>query len=424
MKKRQFFLFMILLTSTTFISCGSDDDGNTVDYADYTVEQNKQKIEEDGVAVVEELDAMKNLSGVDAIVDLSVLISNGSLDESYASVSKLLAPIAESKKDVLSLSKLRSSSSEIDGLEAAFDSIGGIYTYNAATGIFTRVASTSQITFIYPIGTSVTNNGQLTINHYTYQTATNADFSGEELLKTLDITLKSGTTTLIDFAMDVSYNSDDLPSAETVSYTFIEGYGFKQTLNYSAKNVSMSLNFTLDGSSIASAAFESDGNYSYTHLNDLSEVNGVDPLNNFLKTANAHVQLGNLKLTGNVNYSGFYNAFVEAFPDGDMTEETQANYEKLCEMLNKNVSVILMYADEKTAIAKSSFYVKETLDEYYDYYTQQYITDTYYFYDMRLVFKDDSTMDGSFFDTGFGDFLTAWQDFLTDMNSRYGVTPV
>jgi len=424
MKKQLFFLCMTLLTGMTFTSCGSDDDGNTVDYADYTVEQNKQKIEEDGVAVIQELNAMKDLSGVDAIVDLVSLISSGSLDDSYASVSKLLTPIAEVKNDVLSLSKLRSTSAEIDGIKTVFDSIGGIYTYNAATEKFTRVASTSQISFIYPIGSSSTNNGQLTITNYTYQIATNADFLGEELPKTLDITLKSGTTALIDFAMNVSYNSDDLPSAETVSFTFVEGYGFVQTLSYSSKNIGMSMAFTMNGSQIASAAFESDGDYSYDSLNDLSEVDGLESLNSFLETANAHVQLGNLKLTGNVDYSGFYNAYADAFPDGDDTEETQANYEKLCEMLNNNVSVILMYADEKTAIAKSSFYVEETFDEYYNYYTQQYITDTYYFWDMRLVFKDDSTMDESFFNTGFGDFLAAWQDFLTDMNSHYGVMPV
>lgn len=419
MKKKFILLSMALLTGFVFTGC-KDDADEEVQYANSTVEENKQKIEDEGIAMVEKLDGMKGMAGIKAVLDLEALLSTQ--EEEASAALRILAPIAGAKKDVLSLSSMRSGLFGLQSLKTAFDSTGGVYTYNATTGKFTRTTiSTDQITYIFPLDSSATNNGQITINNYTYNTAKIILLKGSELLKTLDVKVKKGTTTLMSAEIDAAYTSEDLPSSESVKFTFSEGYGFNQSFSYNSSSVGLNMAFTYNGGKIAQASFSTSGNYSFLQLLSLSQVETVEELNDYLKTANTSIQLGNIKLTGNVDYTSFYNVYAEAFPEVEPSFYSKVDMDTLCFMLNRNASMILMYASENSAIAMSDFYTIEKEKEVYNSTTQQYNTVTKYEPSMKFVFKDSTSLDKTFINEGFEDFLTAYKLFLAEMQSSYGL---
>jgi len=82
----------------------------------------------------------------------------------------------------------------------------------------------------------------------------------------------------------------------------------------------------------------------------------------------------------------------------------------MAEIFNKYMKLCLLYAKERQAIAKSSFYA-------YEYDAENYPGE--YTTNLKFIFKDGSSMDESFFETGFEDFIDAYEEFLTEMETNY-----
>lgn len=400
-----------------FYSC---DDKTVADelnpeYADFTVEENKTNLENQGIAVLEKMDAMKNMEAAASIESLMSLLDMGQQDEIYYEISPLLAPLTKANKNIMAIAAMRASSTAMDSLTTLFRERGGVYTFNATDSSFTRVASTTQIKFEFPIGTSLTNNGSLTIDNYTYKYATNADFAGMEMPKTLNFSLKNGNTSLLSIALTASYNDDDLPSAESTVITFKEGYSFSQAATYDPSKVSWNFDLAYNNDKFFQGGFDMDGTLAYDSLATVYSEN--DFMERLLNSATASVQLGNIKAVGQVTYAQLLkdvDAFNKKYGTGPKSEATSEQMvDEQCSILNKNIKANLIYADTKQAIAKLSFY-KETF---------QYGEQTYYDFSTKASFADGTAMDDSFFDEGFTGLKTAWETFVADMMESYGIEP-
>lgn len=433
MKKNPVLFISMLFAGLLLAACDdsskvntSEEDLSKLAYADLTIEQNKEKIQDDALATMTKLDGMTNLKAVYALQDLNNLIGSAEMPEAPAlqTVSKLLAPIAGMKKDVKGLTKLRSIKASIEEVSAIMDNYGGVYTYKPSTNEFTRVANSNEITFNFPIGTSSTNNGKLTINNVTVKTSTDPNLEGQEFPKTLNVNLLKSNASILSLAWTASYDENCVPLAMSTVLNFAEGYKFSQTFTNSKTDLNWEFSYTLNNANILSGKFNSKGTFDNDALSQEDLMDDAESLNLVLDSANVTVQLGNIKVTGLLGFDRFMTEFDDTF-NGEM-EGSESDYVKLARISNKYVKLYVLYADEKTVIAKSHFYKREVTDGYWSYYwngneyVQQWIEDSYFDMGLQFEFKDGSYYDQSFFDEGFDDLQTAFEDMINEFETSYG----
>jgi len=408
MRKHSSFLVGALFTGLVMTSCG--DKTQEVEFANLTVEQNKAKLQDDGLATMQKLDGMTDMASVYALQDFINLSNTASIasDNVLNVVSKLIAPVANLDKNVRGLTNLRSTEASIDTISTIFDEVGGVYTYQRATNEFTRVANSTEITFLYPIGTSLTNNGKLTVNNLTVKSLSKEDMPSE-LPKTLKVELFKNNASIFSFDWLAAYDADGVPTSWSTEFTFVEGYKFTQSMSNTEAKISWAFAYTLDNANILSAEFSSNGNYSYDVLSNPESLSSDELAAKVIEDANAFVQLGNIKVTGVVDFANLKKASDKAFSGEETDYKTMVD--KQTELFNTYIKLVVLYAEEGTAIAKSNFYTLEQTDDYGDY--------TNYSTNLQFEFKDGSFMDQSFFDEGFDDLIVAYQNMVTDFQTNY-----
>lgn len=416
MRNHSNLFFCAILAGLVLTAC--DKKTEELAYADLTIQQNKEKMQDDGLATVTKLEGMSDLSGVYALRDLDNLALNSTLagDPIEIAISKIIAPLTNMDKNVLGLTNLRSMQADIQNLSDILPQIGGVYTYNHTTEEFIRVANTTKIEFVFPIGSSTTNNGKLLIDNLTISTVSNATTSAE-MPKSLDMELSKNSLPMISFEFRAAYNSVNEPSSVSTSISFVEGYDFIETFVHSNTEVSMELKYTFNDENILSSKFSTKGNFSTEVLNSESSLDDIEWIDQVLDNANAYVQLGNLKVTGVVDINTGIDAYDAAFPNG--VTNTAADVEKICTMLNANATLIVLYAKEGTVIAKSKFYKQEYTTWEFNENTYQYQEVTAYQPSLQFIFKDGSAMDQSFFDQGFDDLKISFEDMLQSFQTNY-----
>lgn len=416
MRNHSSLFFCAILAGLVLTAC--DKKTEELAYANLTVEQNKEKMQDDGLATITKLEGMSNLSGVFALRDLDNLALNSTLagDPIEIAISKIIAPLTNMDKNVLGLTNLRSMQADIQNLSDILPQIGGVYTYNRTTEEFIRVANTTKIEFVFPIGSSTTNNGKLLIDNLTISTVSNAT-TNAEMPKSLDIELSKNSLPMISLEYRAAYNSVNEPTSVSMSISFVEGYDFNETFVHSNTEVSMELKYTFNDENILSSKFSTKGNFSTEALNNESNLEDIEWINQVLDNANAYVQLGNLKVTGVVDINKGIDAYDAAFPNG--VTNTAADVDKMCTMLNANATLIVLYAKEGTVIAKSKFYKQEYTSWELNENTWEYKEVTGYEPSLQFIFKDGSAMDQSFFNQGFEDLQISFEDMLQSFQTNY-----
>lgn len=410
------FAYLLCFVSVGLMLTGCGEKSNELEYSNLTVEQHKAKIQDEGLAVMNKLNDVSNLSGLFALQDLENLMNNSTLtgDPMEVAVKRLLSPITQLEKNTLAVANLRSTKASIDSISNIMDQVGGVYTYNRIAKSFNRVANSTKIEFVFPIGTSSTNNGKLTIGNLKSKAGTDGI---AEVPTSLDMTLVKGTATLISFNFTASYDAHTIPTAWSTSLTFAEGYKFTQSMTNSSTVVEWQFAYALNNENLLSGKFSTKGNFTYDAMNNSVDLNGDEAIDMILDNANCYIQLGNLKLTGIVDVNKMMDAYKTAFPNGET--DSEADVTKVCELLNTHVSLLLLYAKEGTIIAKSNFFKDEYYYYDFDYSTYQWVQITNYQPGLQLLFKDGSAMDDSFFAQGFEDLQAAFQEMLLALQTSY-----
>ena len=417
MKKQSIFFIGSLIACFLLTAC--DNKTEDVAYADLSIEQHKTKLQDDGMATLEKLDGMRDLSAISAVQDFMSIMNASSTPE--ASLKKALtdvvSPIAQLNKKVLSLTKLDEQSISMSELATLFNQNAGIYTYDPTNEAFVKTESATTITYFFPIGASQTNNGKIIIDNFSEQLSTNPERQ-DAFPKTLQIKLIKDNVNLFSFSWNATYNIDMIPTNLTANFSFKEGYEFNQNLTSSASTITWNMAYKLNNSTILSSKFSTNGHFTYEDLSN-AESSSIESLAaQVVNNGNAWVQLGNIKLTGIVDLINMKAAIDKAFPN-DEVYDSEADTKKECELLNKYIKLVVLYADENKAIAKSSFYSQEKTNGYWDYRNNReiWIETTSYSPNMQLVFKDGSAMDESFFAQGFEDLQTAFSNMLTSFQT-------
>lgn len=406
MKKQLSVIFMAIVMVLSFSNCQKDD--VDVAYSKNTIEENKQIIEEEGLALIDKMDGMKNLAGMNAVMDFENLAYTEPVVYSarFKAVIDLIDPITKLGKDKLAIVKLRVSSEEVDAFFTLFGNEAGIYTWNSSTSDFDWTSSPDEMTFKYPSEGSTTNNITLSVTNLTVSDATQQ--TEQPMVTSMDVILKNSGTTLFSLEMTGRYDEDGLPTNLTTEFEFKEGYTFSQKFTNNGTDAKWDVEYAFDGENIFKAHLESSGEFVYDNIVTEGDIEDPEYVEKFLDDADAFIQFGNVRLAAVVNYQNLSTLLDETFPQGiGSTEEDNV---KACEIYNENVKMCVLFAKERKAIAKSTFYAYEYLPiDLPGEYTSE----------VKFIFSDGSSMDASFFETGFDELIAAYDDFILELQENY-----
>ncbi|MDP4277398.1 MAG: hypothetical protein Q8914_07160 [Bacteroidota bacterium] len=411
---------MALLAISLFLTTGCKDEKDSgAQYASLTVEQNKAKMEDEGAALLTKMDQLKTLDAVYVAKDLSTLMQlNVSVTYVDAPITPLVRLIAGMAGNPQQVYQLRDAVTETNDLKTFMTEYAGVYTYNKSTEQFDKTAKAGEITFMFPTGTSTTNNATVSLTNVTFKTATNQDFSGESLLTSLNFSVQNGSTTLLSCIYSAQCNADDMPSSEATTLTFSEGYKLTETLTNDETNVVGNVAFTYNEASLFSAHLQTKGDFDYAKVKTLFNTENQDLIPEVMNSANVWIQVGNLKMTGQADITSIWKACDAKYPSGwgDENTATEQDLIEIAGIFNANSQLLLLYADGTGVIAKSEFY------PYHVQYSNPYFQDDSYDYwtmNQRFVFKDGSAMDESFFNTGFESLQADLEKFKNDLETSY-----
>jgi len=418
------FLPAMLIAGLCAFSACSDDEGNGEVFSDLTTEEHKAKLEDEGIAFAQNMDAVADLKLYDVV---DVFMNLQEQDQQNTNVNPTVAfgldQVNELRKGAKSSVNLKALAPEEKGsISAEFAEQTGVYTWDG-TG-FVYAAKEGEITYIFPVGDV---DATITVNNFSVQTAANQDQEDFELELplSLDMSVTLGTAEICSYALVGEWYDNDTPKLlkETIK---LEVYTFSHELSNNKSTLSMGSSFDNNGTVIFANNITIEGNVDYSAImaeleaaegeeDGLSSAMGQE----ILTKANAWFQLGNLKAEGVLDVKGLMNGMSGA----ENIDSEEASNALMIELLNNNVKLYVKYADSDEIIAKSEFYLNtyngsDWIQEADGSWTE--VPATFTEPDIRMIFADDSAVDSDFFNTGFEDMIDEIDALIAKMEANFG----
>lgn len=402
MRTKQILGIAVSLTALVLLGCSKDDKGD--EFTSLTVEQSKQKIEDAGIQLMNNVNDLQNVEAVFVIQDINNLDLSGVPNMSSAMRSAVAAIDPSVNAKALAT---RGVTVEPETLSQLFNQEKGIYTYNSAEKKWDVTASSTQIKYIFP----TRNNAiaTLVVDNFTYAANPHPDGSPYELIGSLNIKLTKADVSLVSFTFTGTYDADGVPTQINENLLFGNGFGLKTTLANNHSQMTFEHSFTKGSEELYKFHFESAGTYTYNQLSNL-DINGDESqiFNILMKSANAYFVIANLKFEGVFQAQKMNDEMTAAFPNG-ISDENKADVQKQVDLMNNNIAFFVRFNDNNDIIAKSEFYTREE-----NWYNQ-----TYYNPEMRMKFGDGSYVSDNTFSGGFEDLFTKIGTFIDGANTNY-----
>jgi len=407
-----------------FNACSSDDESPKEEdkLSELTPEEHKVKLEDEGVAFIQNMEAVASLEVYDVMEEFFQLMDqqDGQNQPVYAPLKSTLDQISALRNNPNTTVDLKALTEEGGdfSISDGFKEEAGIYTWSAATNTWTKQAADDQITYQFNLEENKT--ASISVTNFTYKVATNQDMEGFtlELLQSLKVSITLSDTELCSFTFTGEYHDNDTPKFLQEIFK-LEGFTLSATFDLNdKKHLKTSGEFKYDETIILANGFELQGDMDYdaikTEMEGSEDEDGFPMDQKIVESTNAYFQIGNIKADALFNVSSMITA-MEAVSEEDQTEE------KLVELLNENAKVYIRYADTKEIIAYGELYLAETTNWEWDNDLQRYVEVPGEELSMKMVLSDESAIDGSFFDNGFGDMIDEINDMILTMNENYGM---
>lgn len=434
-------LVTLLLSAALFVACSDDDDGDKsivpdeqlpTEFSELTDEQNKEKLEENGLELVQDIRQLKNTQGVKTSISFSYFLSSAELPETGRTAGSLqpldlirsLAAFGEgnvSVTDVLKSARGKETDPEDEDPDTAqelFDSNVGVFTYDAELETWSHTpGNNGKIVFRFPSTKEGTqNDAEFVIDGYTSQQVNNpeVEYNGD-LPTALKASLKVNGTEHIGYALAASYKANGEPTSIETSLT-INAFKFSVKVTNTTQEVAAEYTLVHGDKTLISLGAGASGNFDSSNIND----NYDEDFGTVLQRAEAFFQIVNIRFSAELNAQGLDNALQAA--------ET---IEQEADAWNANVTMVVYYADSRKKIADTEFYGTTETHEY-----QQCIDlnadETYgpgecntvsfeeEAMELRLVFKDNSTSDlETYTDVGFEDIRSEIEDIFDELETDF-----
>ena len=189
-------LFLVFLLTAAVVSCKKDDDDDK--FSQLTPTEHKSNMEDDAVEVFAKMDAVKDLSAIDIVIELVNRLDSYEGPAYYSSSLKSVASLKDGKSSVVKL--VYTEEEEFSSFKNTFTEESGIYTFNTETNSWEKTEeSTTELTFKFKsdagedVVASLTNFKTTTVN--------NPDIynNQEDMLSSAKMTLAADGEVLINF---------------------------------------------------------------------------------------------------------------------------------------------------------------------------------------------------------------------------------
>jgi hypothetical protein len=400
------FTAIALCACLSFSACKKDkgDDNGEIKNSTKSVEQNKADIQQAGIDLSKELDAMKDGKAFNALLQLANLQKNGEL-KSYVLKST----------DVDAKLKGFNESEELDELANTIEEMSGAYEWDAAKGEFTKTGDkTNAVSYKFPYSSKSTSNDcevEATVGY-----ASNI----KNMPANVNCSLKINGTECLNLSYVGTFSNEGYPNSITETMT-VDDYSLSTNYTRSNSDLKVSVSFLHGTKTLLSVSNTIEGNLTDENFDKLmadfsrddDEVDGADVetddatdydlYTNVLSKITFSTQVMNFKFVG----SAATKSIAELSKKIDEREPaTQAEVQALVDAANNAIDCYVLNVSENAKIASIKlFVVKDEYDETAERYEAE----------PMLVFPDESKMTfEDYFKTGFNEVGKAFEDMAKD----------
>ncbi len=404
----------------------TDNGGGSNAVINYTPEQNKANLQQSGLDAMKEMDDAKNMRVIDNLIQFSKLIDqNDPIDNNNTQglmpiiMVNSLIKFKETSNPEVVYSAMRHTKklSEADNVEALFDEIKGIYTWNASEKKWNKTTSNSLIFKFPAFKDNIGNNATYTIDYTPYKgKVADTELEGNMPAK-LTAKLDIDNTNYLAFEFNASYDADGLPTS-IASNLKVENFNFNVEMSASSSDLSSKFSFTHSGKNIVSMGCAFKGNFAKANLETLEDnVKNVEDANKVVTSMSGYLQVYNVKLESSANVQAFSDE-VKAKGGSDNINDDKV----WLDLVNKHLIHSIYYTDRNAKIGHGELYMKTYTDTYTEWVNGVAVkkTETHEDAGVRIVFEDGSKIDlETYFESGFDKIQNEFENFLNSMENNY-----
>lgn len=404
MKKTNLFLSLgVILLST--IACDSELDlDKDLKFSKLPVEEQKQKIEENGIQLV---NSMEGLLETEAMLAMTNMISLSESDGYYnAPMQRLISDLRRGNKNAISNfdKQMRVSYVESD--------VWGEYSYNFQTGEMdkTRTLVNKLIMHFPADSVTTTNNAEITVNYE--ESSVMVPESEEYYPSEITFTMKVNSNVVMSASFNGSYYSDGSPEQVTQTLN-IDSYSWTAEVKNSKKKASESYEFKKGKTIILKSTAELNGKLTEEQLQNAFEN---DTPEDAIEDFALYFQAMDIAIKGGTtDFEELAKEIRIVNGNPQLTEKQYAN--EMVRILNKHLICIAFFVEENRKFAEAELYIEEVSKEryYYNSYTGQYEIQTYtdYVPTPRFVLSDGSKVSAEeFVQTGFDNLISKIEEMV------------
>jgi hypothetical protein len=418
--KKNVFIVSILAINLFLFSCKDKKEESELEYPYTDVETSKTQLETNGTQLVTELSTFKDEKGIDALKSFSDLNSVEALPiESAAANNMVFAKIlnlnsvtSDPQADEI-FGVLKSSTTQTTTISDQWNAMKGIYTWNSTKKSWDVTASSTVFEVNYPTvkgGTS--NNAKFTITSYkgsaVYDLAEKSDLPVE-----INANLKIDGTEYFTYSFAGAYTTEGVPTSIVTSFGF-RTFVFAYSLTNNNSEVGVNYSFKNGETIILDLGTSAKGDFAVDNV-----ITNIDTIEHILHTADAHVQLFNVKVTGNVDIVKLAKAQKDLYANEKLSTFDRVKADTLMVTeINKDAKLVAIFTDTKNKIADVVAYAKIGSKTVYVNNVAKIVKTSEL--NFKFKFADNSSID-TFIKTGF-DSLSADADKLVkDINTKFGI---
>ncbi len=407
-------------------------------FSNYTTEQNKTNLEDNGISLVNEMEGLKSSTGIETSSQLANLLSRASVAPANGRMTHTVRTLANygngkaSVRDVFA--SLRTKNEDPASIQEFYNHYTGVYTWNVQEENWDFSRESDHIIFKFPATENSTeNNAEFIIHSYEgIMVANPMDQQYEGDLPTkIVMEAKVDGEKVIGYDFMAAYNQEGEPTNVTTS---LQVNTFIFSINAQNEQEKVGVRYALKNGSKTLIAMGAGAEGMFT-AEEIGKVNSGEHTNpgDVVHEVNAYFQLMNIKMAGNFDVKTFADGYAVIYADqydenGYWNEEFDHDkaVEEEAALLDENFELVVFYADSKQKIADTEIY---TYTDTYTYSTWEYdetsqdfvekeVTEEYVASDIRLIFADGSKSDlETYFKEGFDDLISEVTTFIQELEN-------
>lgn len=403
MKKLVFSLGTGCLLLFGLFSCKNSnlDLDETLKFSKLSVEEQKSKIEDNGVDFINAVDGIQETAAFTAMMNFTANTGGASYVAPFKQLTKDIQNHNESRLLVNFDKQLRAASVESD--------FWGEYEWDASEERFIQTGElTNKAIYKFPATeNSTTNNGELTVT-YTESSVSIPDEEDNYPSKITCVIKVSGDNVL-ESEFSGSYYDNGSPKNLKMTLD-IDSYSWKAEIKNNEEDASESYEFKKGSKTLMKIEASAKGNLS------ADVIEKAEYVDDFLSEGAVYFQVMDVAVLGGMkDVEGFVNEMNDVDNDSKTGEQDEVD------IINKYMICYGYYVDDNRKFADVEFYLKEYQDEYYAYNYEsgeyELYTETYYEMAPRFVLSDGSKVAvEEYIQSGFEDLVELINGYQEEYN--------